>query len=144
MAYAKSRERKDALMEWRHGEYVVTDERAKIDIDRVHQLLSATYWAAARSRETVQKTVDNSLCFLVLCNGLQVGFARVVTDYAVFAWIADVVIHPDHRGKGLGKFLMSCIENHPDVPQSLQVLRTRDAHGLYEKFGFSVGEFMKR
>lgn len=131
-------------MEWPHGDYVVTDDKAKVDVDRVHQLLSGTYWAAARTRETVQKTVDHSLCFSVLHNGLQVGFTRVVTDRAVFAWIADVVIHPDHRGKGLGKFLVSCIQNHPDVPGSLQVLRTRDAHGLYEKFGFSVGEFMRK
>jgi GNAT superfamily N-acetyltransferase len=77
-------------------------------------------------------------------NGLQVGFARVVTDHAVFAWIADVVIHPDQRGRGIGKFLMGCIQNHPEIPNSLQVLRTSDAHGLYEKFGFGVGEFMKK
>ena len=110
----------------------------------MHGLLSETYWAAGRSRETVRITIDNSVCFSVLSGGRQVGFARVVTDHAVFAWIADVVIHPDHRRRGLGKFLMRCIQDHPDIPKSLQVLRTRDAHGLYEKFGFTLGEFMKK
>ena len=124
--------------------YVITDDKAKVDLNRVHELLSETYWAAGRTREMVQKTIANSVCFSVLFGGVQVGFARVVTDHAVFAWIADVVIHPDHRRKGLGKLLMSCIQNHPDIPKSLQVLRTRDAHGLYEKFGFTVGEFMKK
>jgi len=131
-------------MVWTQSDYVVTDDKSKVDVDRVHKLLTATYWATSRSRETVLKTVDHSICFSLLHNGVQIGFARVVTDYAVFAWIADVVVDPDHRGKGLGKFLFGCIQNHPDIPKSTQVLRTRDAHDLYAKFGFTVDEFMKK
>ena len=123
-------------------EYEVTDDKSKVNIDTVHKLLSTSYWAADRSKEIVLTTIENSICFSVLHTDKQVGFARVVTDYAVFAWIADVIIHPDHRGKGLGKFLMQCIECHPDIPSSLQMLRTRDGHGLYEKFGFSHSDVM--
>lgn len=131
-------------MEWKHDQYLVTDDRSRVDLDAVHRLLSGTYWAANRPKETIRKTIDNSICFSVLAGGEQVGFARVVTDRAVFAWIADVVIDPGHRGRGLGKFLVSCIEAHPDVPSSLQVLRTRDAHTLYSRFGFEPGEFLNK
>jgi GNAT superfamily N-acetyltransferase len=131
-------------MEWHHGDYVVTDDRDKIDVDVVHWLLSVSYWAANRPKEVVQKTIDNSICFSVLLDGKQVGFARAVTDRAVFAWIADLIIDPKHRGKGLGKFIMACIQDHPEIPKSLQVLRTRDAHSLYERFGFEVGEFLRK
>ena len=131
-------------MEWFYQNYIVTDDRLAVDLDVVHSLLSTSYWAANRPKEVIKKTVENSLCFSVLFEGEQVGFARVVTDRAVFAWIADVIIHPDHRGQGLGKFVMRCIESHPEVPLSLQLLRTEDAHGLYEKFGFKRGEFLQK
>ena len=124
-------------MKYEYLDYEVTDDKSKVNLDAVHKLLSTSYWAADRSKEIVMKTIENSICFSALHSDKQVGFARVVTDYAVFSWIADVIIHPDHRGKGLGKFLMECIESHPDIPLSLQILRTRDAHGLYEKFGFT-------
>ena len=74
-----------------------------------------------------------------------IAFGRVVTDKALFAWIADVVVSPPHRGKGLGKEIVQFIQDHPDIPDSLQLLRTRDAHGLYEKYGFSIErEFMSK
>ena len=129
-------------MEWVYHNYTVTDDRSAVDLDVVHSLLSTSYWAAGRPRELVEKAVENSLCFSVLLEGRQVGFARVVTDHAVFAWIADVIIDPDHRGRGLGIFLMQCIEGHPEVPPSVQMLRTKDAHGLYEKFGFRSGQVL--
>lgn len=131
-------------MEWTYQNYKITDDRSAVDLDVVHSLLSTSYWAANRPKEVIKKTVENSLCFSVLIEGEQVGFARVVTDHAVFAWIGDLIIDPDHRGKGLGKFLMQCIESHPEVPPSLQMLRTKDAHGLYEKFGFKRGEVLKK
>jgi hypothetical protein len=109
-------------MEWRRGDYVVTDDKTKVDVDRVHGLLAASYWASDRSRDTVSTTVENSICFSVLSHGRQIGFARVVTDRAVFAWIAS----------------------HPEIPESLQVLRTRDAHGFYAELGFVADEFMKK
>ena len=74
-------------------------------------------------------------------DGQQVGFGRVVTDYAVFGWIADVIVHEEFRGLGLGKFLVKCICQHPDLPENL-VLRTEDAHGLYEKYGFKTKELI--
>jgi len=129
-------------MEWKFNEYDITDDPAKVDVGVVCDLLAATYWASDRPRPLIRKSIENSICFSVICSGRQVGFARVVTDRAVFAWIADVVVAPAHRGKGLGKCLVECIQNHPDVPDSTQLLKTKDAHGLYEKFGFESGECM--
>ena len=131
-------------MEWRFKEYRLTDNRSEVDIDVVHHLVSTSYWAMGRSKSVVEKTVENSLCFSLFLNEDQIGFARVVTDYAVFAWIADVVIHPNHRGKGLGKFLIEVIDQHPDVPDDLKLLRTKDAHTLYERFGFERGEYLNK
>jgi GNAT superfamily N-acetyltransferase len=131
-------------VEWVYRSYRVTDDQAVVDLEVVHSLLSVSYWAAGRPKDLTKRAIQNSLCFSVLLEGKQVGFARVVTDYAVFAWIADVIIDPDHRGKGLGKFLIQCIQNHPEVPASLQMLRTQDAHGLYEKFGFKKGEVLQK
>ena len=131
-------------MEWSYQDYVVTDDASAVDLDVVHSLLSTSYWAAGRSKEIIKTTVDNSACFSVLHHGQQVGFGRVVTDRAVFAWIADVIIHPDHMGKGLGTFLMECIDKHPDVPSSHQMLRTEDAHSFYERFGFRKGEVLAK
>ncbi len=131
-------------VEWVYCSYRVTDDRAAVDLDLVHSLLSMSYWAAGRPKELTERAIQNSVCFSILREGKQVGFARVVTDYAVFAWIMDVIIDPAHRGKGLGKFLIQCIQNHPEVPGSLQMLRTQDAHGLYEKFGFEKGEVLQK
>ena len=131
-------------MEWYKEEYVLTDDKTRVDIDKVAELLSDTYWAKDRTPELVRKSIGNSMCFSIFFGNTQIGFGRVVTDYAVFAWIADIIIHPDHRGKGLGKFLMSIIAGHPDIPKSLQLLKTKDAHSLYEKFGFQIDECMEK
>ena len=116
----------------------ITTDPARIDIDCVHRFLSeSAYWALGRSRETVERSIAHSLCFSVLVGGRQAGFARVVSDRAVFAYLMDVFILPPWRGHGLSKELMRVILAHPDL-QSLKVflLRTSDAHGLYEQFGF--------
>ncbi|MBN2411155.1 GNAT family N-acetyltransferase [candidate division KSB1 bacterium] len=131
-------------MEWYKDEYVISDDRNRVDIGKVAELLSDTYWAADRPPELVSKSIENSMCFSIFSHNKQIGFGRVVTDYAVFAWIADIIIHPDHRGKGLGKFLMSIIVEHPNIPKSLQLLKTKDAHSLYEKFGFRIDECMEK
>ena len=131
-------------MEWSYADFIIDDDYRKTDPDAVCRLLRDTYWARGREIETVQMTIANSHCFNVWKDGRQVGFARVVTDYAVFGWIADVIVDEEFRGLGLGKFLVKCICEHPDIPEHLLVLRTKDAHGLYEKYGFKRNEFMSR
>lgn len=132
-------------MEWFFKEFTIDDDNQKTDAEEVYHLLKDTYWAKGRTLETVKKTIAHSHCFNVWKDGRQVGFARVVTDYAVFGWIADVIIDEAFRGQGLGKFLVQCICEHPKLPYHL-VLRTEDAHGLYEKYGFKTKEliFMSR
>jgi GNAT superfamily N-acetyltransferase len=131
-------------MEWRKGEYTITDDQSFADIDFIHTSLNTTYWAENRSREVVEKSLKNSILLSLLHGDEQVGFTRIVSDFSTFAWICDVYIHPDHRGKGLGVWLMACTMEHPAMDVSLQLLATRDAHGLYEKFGFQVREMMFR
>ena len=131
-------------MEWSYRDFVIDDDYRRTDAEAVHQLLRDTYWAKGRDIKTVEKTIANSHCFNVWKDGQQVGFARVVTDYAVFGWIADVIIEEESRGLGLGKFLVKILCEHPDIPDRTLVLRTKDAHGLYEKYGFKQTEFMSR
>lgn len=118
--------------------YISTD-KSLLDIDMIHDFLSnRSYWAKGRTRETVEKSIAGSLCFAVFdAQNKQAGFARVVTDYAMFAWLLDVFILEDQRGKGLGKMIMAAIMAHKDLQGVKRwVLDTLDAHGLYEKYGF--------
>ena len=125
-------------MEWTRGEFTVTTDRARLDRDVILRFLSSSYWAENIPRVTVDKSIDNSLCFGLLAGSRQIGFARVVTDTATFAYLADVFVLPEHRGAGLGKWLIECIVSHPEL-QGLRrwMLGTRDAHGLYRQFGFT-------
>jgi N-acetylglutamate synthase-like GNAT family acetyltransferase len=118
-------------------QFEISTDPARFDIDLIHRFLSSSYWASGRSREVVERSIHHSLCFGVYGDAGQVGFARVITDRAVFAYLADVFILPDYRGRGLSKTLMRTILAHPDL-QGLMVflLRTRDAQGLYAQFGF--------
>lgn len=122
--------------------YKLSTDQERLDVDLVHAFLSnESYWARGRSRETVARSIENSLCFGVYKQSGQVGFARVITDYAVHAYIADVFILSDHRGRGLGKWLVEAILAHPSLQQvSRWALDTMDAQELYEKFGFTVVE----
>jgi len=129
-------------MEWQNGDFTLTDKRERVDLNTVYELLKDTYWASKRTRATVEKTVANSICFSMLFGDRQIGFARVVTDYAVFSYIADVIIHPEFRGKGLGKWMMKCIVEHPNIGKTQRLLQTRDAHDFYKKLGFAVSECM--
>ena len=116
----------------------ISTDKKKLDIDLIHNYLSGeSYWAKGRSKEVVKRSIDNSLCFGVYEDDRQIGFARVVTDCAVFAWILDVFILREYRGKGYSKQLMKTIMSH-DSLQNLQRwgLGTEDAHGLYKQFGF--------
>jgi N-acetylglutamate synthase-like GNAT family acetyltransferase len=117
--------------------YRISKNKNEMNIDSIHSYLTASYWAVGIPKKTMQIAIDNSFCFGVFKQNDQVGFARLVTDYATFAYLADVYILEEHRGKGLSKWLLTEIINHPQL-QGLRriVLATRDAHSLYEQFGF--------
>jgi len=121
------------------NELEISTDRERLNVRLVHQFLcEQSYWAKGIPFATVQKSIRNSLCFGAYLNGAQVGFARVVSDFATFANLVDVFILPEHRGKGLAKALVQTIMSHPDL-QGLRrfTLATTDAHGLYRQFGFS-------
>jgi len=126
-----------SVTEHRKGKFVVSTDKTRIDLDVVHSFLTASYWAKGISREIVARSVENALCFGVYNDGKQVGFARVISDYATYAYLGDVFVLEPSRGHGLGQWLMECIMSHPHL-QGLRrwSLVTRDAHGLYAKFGF--------
>jgi GNAT superfamily N-acetyltransferase len=116
---------------------IVTD-RARMDVDAIHRYLSEeSYWAKGIPRALVERSIAHSLCFGAFEGDAQVGFARVVTDYATFGYLADVFVLPSHRGRGIAKELMRAVREHPEL-QSLRRwhLVTRDAHALYAQFGF--------
>lgn len=119
---------------------LISNDKSLLDLEMIHNFLTnRSYWAKGRSMETVKRSVENSLCFGVYEKGKQVGFARVVTDYSVFAWLMDVFILEDYRGRGYSKQLMSAIINHPDLQNLIRWgLGTEDAHGLYQQFGFTA------
>ncbi len=128
-------------------EYVVSTDKSRLDLARVHQWLSEqSYWAQGRTREAVERSVANSVVFGAYCGGEQVGFARAVTDEVTFAWLCDVFVSPDHRGRGVGKLLLRAATEHADGwGLRIMVLATRDAHGLYEAYGdFRVVENPER
>lgn len=121
------------------GDYTISTDRGRLDINVVHDFLAnSSYWARGIPRETVERSINSSLCFGVFHGENQVGFARVISDYATWAVLVDVFIVEGHRGRGLSKRLMSVIKSHPDL-QGLRtwVLATKDAHGLYSQFGFA-------
>lgn len=123
--------------EYRKGDFIVSTDRELIDLDVVHEFLTQSYWAAGIPRDVVARSIENSLCFGLYVQSKQIGFARVITDYATFAYIGDVFVLESFRGRGLGRWLMECIMQHPRL-QGLRrwSLVTRDAHGLYAHFGF--------
>jgi GNAT superfamily N-acetyltransferase len=125
------------ITEHRKDEFVISTDEERIDLDIVHGFLRESYWAQGIPREVVARAIKNSLCFGVYSDGKQIGFARVVSDFATYAYIGDVFVMESYRGQGLGKWLMECIVGHPWL-QGLRrwTLLTRDAHGLYNQFGF--------
>jgi len=128
-----------AIVEHQRGDFLVSTDRSRLDLDIVHGFLTNCYWAKGIPREVVKRSIEHALCFGVYdAGGLQVGFARVVSDFATFAYLGDVFVLESHRGRGLSKWLMECIMAHPDL-QGLRrwILLTRDAHGLYSQFGFT-------
>ena len=131
------------VQEYERGRYLVSTDPAKFDLDIIHNYLSQdSYWAQGVSKDVVQRSLDHSLCYGVYFQAendeaVQVGFARNITDFATFAYIADVFILPTHQGTGLGKWLIECLLAQPELRDLRKwTLDTGDAHSLYEQFGF--------
>ncbi|MDF2922892.1 MAG: N-acetyltransferase [Paenibacillaceae bacterium] len=132
-------------MEWRTEGFRISDVTAELDIQVVYDLLQTTYWAQGRSRERIERSIAASLCFALFNGGgEQIGFLRVVTDRATFAWVCDVVVAGEFRGRGLGKWLVACMLEHPALAETTKYLGTKDAHGLYEQYGFIRREILRR
>lgn len=124
-------------MDYQRGEFTISTDKLRLDIDAIHRFLDTSYWAEGRSPETIRRSIEHSLPFGVYKGDQQVGFARVITDYATFAWIADVFILDAFQGQGLGKWLMEVIIAHPELQGFRRwVLATKDAHEMYRRFGF--------
>ena len=126
--------------EWQHGKFTVSTDRSRLQIDVIHKYLSEeSYWAKERTLEQTETAIKNSLPFGVYKGENLIGFARIVTDYATFAYLGDVFVLPKFQSAGIGKFLMKTILEHPDLQNFRRwILATKDAHGLYEQFGFSA------
>jgi GNAT superfamily N-acetyltransferase len=119
--------------------FTISTDPARLDIDAICSFLSRSYWASDRARATTLRALEHSLCYGMYDGEEQIGFARVVTDFATFAWLADVFMSEDYRGRGLGKWLVGVVLSHPEqhsVPRWF--LATRDAHELYRQFGFTA------
>jgi GNAT superfamily N-acetyltransferase len=122
---------------WSQRDYEISTDPARLDIGMMHEFLTNSYWAKGIPLETVRRSIENSIAFGVYHGQKQVGFARIISDCATFAYLADVFILPAYRGRGLSRWLMECVASHPDL-QGLRrwMLATKDAHALYAKFGF--------
>jgi GNAT superfamily N-acetyltransferase len=134
---------------WRRDGYLISTDASMLDLEVVHDYLSRSYWATGVPEDVVRRSIENSLCFGVYRGEEQAGFARVVTDRATFAYLADVFVLEEHRGQGIGKWLVEVILSHPEL-QGLRrwMLATRDAHDLYRRYAFTElarpGIFMER
>ena len=124
---------------WHNGEFLISTDRNRLDRTMIHDFLSRrSYWAKGRELDVINRGIDNSLSFGIYRGEQQVGFARVVTDYATFAWLADVFVLEEYRGRGLGKWLIEVILAHPQLQGFRRwALSTKDAHELYRGFGFN-------
>jgi GNAT superfamily N-acetyltransferase len=124
-------------IEERRGPFTISTDPARLDRDAIHRFLAGSYWARGIPREIVDRAIDGSLNFGLYEGGDQVGFARIITDRATFAYVCDVYVQGSHRGQGLARWLMEVVRGHPDL-QGLRrwVLLTRDAHPLYRQVGF--------
>jgi N-acetylglutamate synthase-like GNAT family acetyltransferase len=121
------------------NQFTITTDKEKFDVEFIHSFLTRSYWAEGISKEVIKRSIEGALCFGLFENDKQIGFARMITDKATFAYLADVFIIEEYRGRGLSKWLMEVIMSHPSL-QGLRrmMLATKDAHGLYQKFGFTA------
>jgi GNAT superfamily N-acetyltransferase len=134
------------MVEYRREEFLISTSRERLSLDLVHGFLTNCYWARGISREVVARSIEHALCFGIYDGqGAQVGFARVISDFATIAYLGDVFVLETHRGRGLGKWLMECIVQHPAL-QNLRrwILTTRDAHELYSQVGFAPVKMPER
>src|SRR4051794_33050004 len=128
-------------MEWHRDLYTISDDPGRLDVAAICHMLWDTYWAEGRARAEIERSLANSLCFGVYHGTQQVGLARVITDRATVGYLCDVIIADAHRGAGLGKWLMTCILEHPDLAECRIDLFTRDAQDFYRSFGFGPHRF---
>jgi len=133
------------IEEHQRGDFLISTDKSRLDIDAVHAFLRRSFWAEQIPRETVVRSIQGSLCFGLYHGDRQIGFARVISDFATYAYLADVYVLEEFRGQGLSKWLMECVLRHPDV-QGLRRWRldTRDAHGLYSQYGFKPPTYPER
>ncbi len=127
--------------EHKRDQFTVSADPSKLDVEAVYDFLTHCYWSEGIPRETVERAIKHSICFGLFDGKKQIGFARVISDRATYAYLCDVYVLESYRGKGLGTWLMSCVMKHPEL-QGLRrfTLLTRDAHGLYQKFGFAAAK----
>jgi GNAT superfamily N-acetyltransferase len=128
------------IAEFRRGEFLISTDPTRLDLELIYDFLTNCYWAKGIPRDVVARSIEHALCFGVYDgSGAQVGFARVISDFATVAYLGDVFVLESHRGRGLSKWMMECILQHPAL-QNLRrwILLTRDAHELYRKFGFTA------
>ncbi len=129
---------------WEKESFLISTDKAFLQIDKIHKFLTnEAYWSQDIPKTVVVKSIENSFCFglydISAADKEQIGYARIVTDYASFAWLCDVYVEHSHRNKGLSKWLMTCVMSHPDLQNLRRIcLATKDAHELYKKFGFEV------
>lgn len=138
--------KKKTVLNWHKDNFTISTDKTRLNIEYIHEYLSnRSYWAENIPIHVVQKSIEGSICFGIFIEKKQIGFARVITDMASFGYLADVFVDENYRGLGLSKWLMEVILSYPDL-QGLRrfLLATRDAHGLYEQFGFSVLSFPEK
>ena len=126
------------IHEWRQGEYLITTDKSRLDLTLIYNILTKSYWAAGIPLEVVRRSIEHSLSFGLYKEDKQIGYARVITDYATFAYLGDVFILEPFRGQGLSKWLMEVVVTHPELQGFRRwLLLTKDAHGLYKKVDFT-------
>lgn len=126
------------MIETHRDQFTISTDPARLDLNAIVNMLTRAYWAVGRPRERTERAIKNSLVFGIYDGDRQIGVARVVSDYSIFAYLCDVFIHEDYRAHGLGKWLIQTILEHPDLREMRRwVLVTNDAHGLYKQFGFT-------
>ncbi|QYR19141.1 GNAT family N-acetyltransferase [Paenibacillus sp. sptzw28] len=133
-------------MEISYKQYVISDDKSRIDVQTVLNFLANSYWASRRPPEKIKKSLQNSICYGVYHNDKMIGFARIVTDGATMYYLCDIFVLEEYRGQGISKKIVDVISNAPEFEWMTGILGTQDAHGLYEQFGFvrDSERFMKR
>lgn len=119
--------------------FTISTDSSRLDVDAIADMLARSYWANKRTREQLERALRHSLTFGLYSGERQVGLARVVSDFSIFAYLCDVIVHEEYRGRGLGKWLMETVHNHPDLKNLRRwTLVTRDAHDFYRQFGWEL------